>query len=194
MWALPLEDEFNVNMDVCVYSASVDNGVRSNDIRYPCFLCGPSTSGFSRARDLMRHFVLNHDLFPSKVEQGKHYVCDGRDLTKPTQEQYERYSDGSHRGKKKLEGNERAETEKKLVEVRTMAGENAKKGDGASTSRSVDVGELVKRRKVQLAVQKDRKAEARKKEELFEMGRAAAEKKILFKEQQKAKENKKKEG
>jgi len=61
----------------------------------------------------------------------------------------------------------------------------------ASTSRSVDVGELVRRREVQLAVQKDGKAEARKREELLEEERAPAEKKTQLEEQQKAKEEKK---
>jgi len=61
------------------------------------------------------------------VEQGAHYSCDGRDLTKPTAEQYEKYKDGSHRGKKKLEENERTETEMRRVDVRTMAGEKPKR-------------------------------------------------------------------
>jgi len=140
----------------------------------------------------MGHSVCSHDLFPSKVEQSKHYACDGRDLTPPTQEQYEKYSDSSHRGKKKMEGNERAEKKKKLAEVRTKAGEKAKKGDRASTSRSVDVGELVRRIEVQLEVHQDGKAEARKREELLEEERATAEKKIQLEEQEKAKEEKKK--
>jgi len=100
--AVPLPCEFNVNIVDCIFSQVP--AVRDNDIRYPCFLCGPSTSGFSRARDLMRHSVSNHDLFPSGVEQGEHYSCDGRDLTKPTVEQYEKYKDGSHRGKEEVRG------------------------------------------------------------------------------------------
>jgi len=59
----------------------------------------------------MRHSVSVHDAFPSGVEQGRHYGCDGRDLVKPTAEQYERYNDGSHRGKKKLESNDKVEAE-----------------------------------------------------------------------------------
>jgi len=106
-------------------------------------------------------------------------------------EQYERYSDGSHQGKKKLEGNEKTENEKKLVEVRTKAGEKAKKVEEASVSRTVNVGELVKGREIQLAVQKDGKAEARKKEELLKEERATAQKKIQLEEHQKAKEAKK---
>jgi len=176
--ALPLEVEFNVDNDVSVYSAAADEGIRQNDIRYPCYLCGPSTRGFSRARDLMRHSVCSHDSFPSGVEQGKHYVCDGKDLVQPTQEQYDKYSDGSHRGKKKLESNEKAETEKKLVEVRTKAGDKAKKVEEASTSRSVSVAELVKKKEVQLSVQQEGRAEAKKREELLEEQRANAEKKI----------------
>jgi len=54
----------------------------------------------------MRHSVCSHDLFPARVEQGKHYECNGLDFVAPTPEQYERYSDRSHRGKKKLGENE----------------------------------------------------------------------------------------
>jgi len=97
------------------------------------------------------------------VQQGKHYVCDGRDLVTPTLEQYDRYKDGSHRGRKKLEDVEKMEAEKRLTEVRTQAGEKAKKVEGASTSIDVDVGELVRRREAQVEVQKEGKAEARKK-------------------------------
>jgi len=193
IWALPMDRVINVNNYDCIYRAPLTGGMNPHDIRYPCYLCGPTSKGISCARDLMRHsdVLCSHDLFPSKVEQGKHYICDGRDLTQPTQEQYERYSDGSHRGTKKLEGNERAETKKKLVEVRTKARENAKKGDGASTSTSVDVGEFVRRRKAQLAVQKDVKAKAKKREELLKKERTATEKKIQLEEQQKAMEEKK---
>jgi len=84
--AVPLKCEFNVNSDDCIFSQVPT--VHGNDIRYPCYVCGPSASGFSRARDLMGHSVSNHDLFSSGVEQGEHYSCDGRDLTKPTAEQY----------------------------------------------------------------------------------------------------------
>jgi len=91
----------------------------------------------------MRHSVSVHDVFPSKVEQGKDYVCDGKDLVKPSAEQYERYSDGSHRGKKKLEGVDKSEAEKRRADVRTKAGEKAKRDDAASTSREVDLDELM---------------------------------------------------
>jgi len=192
IWALPLEVEFNVDKDVCNYSAATDEGLRKNDIRYPCYLCGPSTRGFSRARDLMRHSVCSHDSFPSRVEQGKHYVCDGKDLVQPTQEQYNKYSDGSHPGKKKLESNGRAETEKKLGEVRIKAGEKAKKVEEASTSKSVSVAELVKKREVQLSVQQEGRAKAKKREELLEEQRANAEKKIQLEEQLRANEEEKK--
>jgi len=126
------------------------------------------------------------------VEQGKHYVCDGTDLVQPTQEQYDKYSDGSHRGKKKLESNERAENEKRVVEARIKAGEKAKKGDEASTSRNVSVGELVKRREVQLSVQQEGRAEARKRDELLEEQRANAERKIQIEEQKASEERKQK--
>jgi len=139
IWALPLEGEINANKDVCIYRAPVGDVINPNDIRYPCFICRPSTTGFSRARDLMRHSVCSHDLFPSRIQQGKHYVCDGRDLVAPTQEQYERYKDGSHRGRKKLEDGKKAEAERILAEVRTKAGEKAKRADGAGTSRNVDL-------------------------------------------------------
>jgi len=126
-------------------------------------------------------------------------VCDGRDLVKPSAEQYERYNDGSHRGKKKLEGIDKFETERKRVEPRTKAGERAKKEDVASTSREVvsaskevDLAELMKRREEQVAIQNAGKIEARKREELLEQEREAAEKKIQLGEQQKAREEKKK--
>jgi len=61
------------------------------------------------------------------MEQEKHYVCDGRDLVKSSGEQYERYNDGSHRGKKKLEGTEKSEAEKRQAEVRTKAGERLRR-------------------------------------------------------------------
>jgi len=60
------------------------------------------------------------------VQQGKHYICDGRELVVPTLEQYDRYKDGSHRGRKKLEDVEKAEAKKRLAGVRTKAGEKPK--------------------------------------------------------------------
>jgi len=138
----------------------------------------------------MRHSVSNHDLFPSKVEQGKHYVCDGKDLIKPSAEQYEQYKDGSHQGKKKLEENEKSEAERKRVEVRTKAGEKAKKGEVASTSREVDLAELMRKREEQVVIQNAGKIYAGKKEELLEQERATAEKKIQLEEQQKNKAEK----
>jgi len=96
IWALPVDGVINENKDVCICRAPIGDGIRPNDIRYSCFICGPSTAGFSWAGDLMRHSVCSHDLFSSRVEQGKPYVCDGRDLIAPTQEQYERYKDRSH--------------------------------------------------------------------------------------------------
>jgi len=106
IWALPVVRVIDVKNDDCIYRAPLTGGMNLNDIRYPCYLCGPSTKGFSRARDLMRHSVCSHDLFPARVEQGKHYKCNGLDLVAPTPEQYDRYSNGSHRGKKKLEESE----------------------------------------------------------------------------------------
>jgi len=111
--AVTLDCEVNRNRCGCVFSAPVNDAVRPNDIQYPCFLCGPATTGFSRARDLMRHLVCSQDLFPARVEQGKHYECNGLDLVTPMPEQYEKYSDGSHRGKKKLGEKEKLENEGK---------------------------------------------------------------------------------
>jgi len=136
--AMTLDYEVNVNKCVCVCSAPVSDAVRPNDIRYPCFLCGPNTTGFSRARDLMRHSVCSHDLFPAMVEQGKHYECNGLDLVARTPEQYERYSDGSHRGKKKLGENEKLENERRRGDVRTKAGERAKKDEVSGISKEFD--------------------------------------------------------
>jgi len=96
------------------------------------------------------------------VQQGKHYICDGVDLVAPMLEQYDKYKDGSYRGRKKLEDGEKAEAEKRLAEVRTKAGEKAKRVNGAGTSRDVDVGELVRRREAQVEVQKKGKAKAKK--------------------------------
>jgi len=191
MWALPEAVKLKKIVDDCIFSAVVDEGLRQNDIRYPCYLCGPNTSGFSRARDLMRHFVSVHDLFPSRVEQGKHYVCDGRDLVKLLAEQYERYNDESHRGKKKLEGVDKVEIERKRVEPRTKAGERAKKDEVVSTVRKMDLAELMRKREEQVEIQNAGKIEARKREELLEQEREAAEKKIQLGEQQRAREKKK---
>jgi len=126
------------------------------------------------------------------VEQGKHYVCDGRDLVKPTADQYERYNDGSHRGKKKLENNDKAEAEKKRAEVRTKAGEKAKKTEVAGTSRELDLTESMKRREEQEAVQNAGKINARKREDILELERAAAEKTLWAEQQRKDSDQKKK--
>jgi len=138
----------------------------------------------------MRHSVSVHDVFPFKVEPGKHYVCDGRDLVKPSVEQYERYKDGSHRGKKKLEGADKSEAEKRRADVRTKAGEKAKKEEVASTTREVDLAELMRIREEQVAVQNAGKVEARKREEMLEQERATVEKKIQVEKQQKNKAEK----
>jgi len=53
IWALPMENTINVNNDVCIYRAPLVGGMNPNSIRHPCFLCGPSTTGFSPARYLM---------------------------------------------------------------------------------------------------------------------------------------------
>jgi len=145
-----------------IFRAPVAGAILPNDIRYPCFLCGPSTTGFSRARDLIRHSVSSHDLFPSKVQQGKQYICAGRDLIAPTQDQYDRYKDGSHRGKKKLDEVEKAEEERRLAEARMKAGEKAKRGDVAGTSKEVDVAVMMRRMEVQVEIQNAEKAEAGK--------------------------------
>jgi len=184
--AVSLHCEFNVNVGDCIFSQVP--ALRGNDIRYLCFICGPSTSGCSRARDLMRHSLSNHDLFPSGVEQGEHYFCDARDLTKPTVEQYEKYKDGSHRGKKKLEENERTEAGRKWVEVRTKAGKKAKKEKVASTSREVDLAELMRKREEQVAIQNAGKIEARKREDTMEPERVTAEKKKWMEEERKNRE------
>jgi len=140
----------------------------------------------------MRHSISNHDQFPSKLEQGKYYVCDGRDLIKPTQDQYDRYKDGSHRGKKKLEEVEKAEQERKRAEVRTKAGEMNKRGEVASTSKDVDLAELMRRSKVKVEILNEGKIEARRREKSLEQERATAEKKIHLEEQQKTRDEKKK--
>jgi len=191
MWALPLDVKFLKKIDVCVYSAIADEGLRQNDIRYPCYLCGATTKGFSRARDLMRHSECSHNLFSARVEQGKHYECNGLDLVAPTPEKYDHYSDGSHRGKKKLEESEKAEAEKKIAEARTKAGEKAKKNDGASTSKEVNVAELLRRREEQVGIKNVKRVDAKKREELLEQERVAAQKKIQLEEQQKVRDDKK---
>jgi len=187
-----LESEINVNKDVCIFRAPVAGGVQPNHIRFPCFICRPNTKGFSRARDLVKHSVCSHDLFTSKVQQGYTYICDGRDLVAATPEQLDKYRDGSHRGRKKLEEVDKAEAERKLAEAKTKVGEKAKKGDNASTSRDVDVSEMMRRREVQVEILNEGKAEARMKEELLEVERIAADKNIQLEEQQKNKEEKKK--
>jgi len=88
--------------------------------------------------DLVKHSVCSHDLFFSRVQQGYAYFCGGMDLVAATHEQLERYKNGSHRSKKKLEDLKKAEAERRLVEAKTKAGENAKRQDGGSTSREVD--------------------------------------------------------
>jgi len=85
------------------------------------------------------------------VEQGKHYECNGLDLVAPTPEQYERYSDGSHRGKKKIKESEKAEAERKIADARTKAGEKAKKNDGASTSKEVNMAGASTSKEVNMA-------------------------------------------
>jgi len=192
IWAFPVNSVINVKNVDFIYRAPLIGDMNPNDIRYLCYLCGPSTKGFSRARDLMRHSVCSHDLFPSQVEQSKHYECNGLDLIPPTPEQYERYSDGSHRGRKKVEEGEKAEAARRLSAVRTKAGEQAKRLDGAGTSRDIDVDELVRRREVQVELQKERRAEAKKREEVLEEERTAAKKKSQVEEQQRNREEKKK--
>jgi len=50
MWALLSDVKFKEDFDVFGFSAVADEGLRQNGISFPCYLCGPSTSGFSRAR------------------------------------------------------------------------------------------------------------------------------------------------
>jgi len=78
----------------------------------------------------------------------------------------------------KLEENEKTETERKRVNVRTKAGGKARKDEVASTSREVYLAELMRRREEQVAMQNAGKIEARKREDLLEQERATAEKKI----------------
>jgi len=115
----------------------------------------------------MRHSVCRHDLFPARVEQGKHYECNRLDLIAPTPEQYERYRDGSHRGKKKLGENEKLENERKRGEVRTKAGERAKKDDVAGTRKDLDLAELMRQREEQVAIQNSGRVEARKRKKTY---------------------------
>jgi len=137
--------------------------------------------------------VSNHDLIPSGVEQGEHYSCDGRDLTKPTVEQYEKYKDGSHRGKNKLEENEKTEAGRKRTNVRTKAGEKAKKEEVAGISREVDLAEIMRKREEQVAIQNAGKIVARKREETLEQERLTAEMKMWMEEERKDRnENKRK--
>jgi len=124
------------------------------------------------------------------VEQGETYRCDGKDLTKPTPDQYERYSDGSHRGKKKVD--EKTEAERKRLEVRTKAGELSKKDDGSKSSKETEIVELMKRREEQVTVQNAGKVEARKRGDVLEQERAAAEKKMWAEQQKKDSDEKKK--
>jgi len=188
IWALPLESEINVNKVVCIYRAPFVGDIRPIDIRYPCFVCGPTTKGFSRARDLVKHSVCNHNIFPSGVQQSHACTCDGSDLVMATPEQLMKYKDGSHRGKKKLEEVEKAEAARILAEARTKGGENAKRQDGGSTNKEVDVGEMVRRMEVQVEVQKAGKLEARKREELLEEKKSEAEKKSQGEEQKRIRE------
>jgi len=190
--ALPVKSDINVNKDVCIYRALFVRSINPKDIRYPCFICGPTTKGFSRVSDLVKHSVCSHDLFPSRVQQSHAYICDGMDLVAATPEQLDKFKDGFYRSKKKLEEVEKAEATRILAEARTKAGEKAKRQDGGSTSRKVDVGDMVRRSEVQVEIQKARNAEARKREELLEEERVAAEKKIQAEEQKKVREDRKK--
>jgi len=61
------------------------------------------TRGFPRARDLVKHLVSSHKLYPKDVQQGHEYACDGSDLRDATSEEMIRYGDGSDRCKRKLE-------------------------------------------------------------------------------------------
>jgi len=124
------------------------------------------------------------------VEQGETYRCDGKDLTKPTPDQYERYSDGSHRGKKKID--EKTEAERKRLDVRTKAGEMSRKEEVSKSSKEMDISEQMKRREDQVVIQNVGKLEARKIEDAFEQERAASEKKMLAEQQKKDSDEKKK--
>jgi len=89
-----------------------------------------------------------------------------------------------------LEESEKAEAERKMAEARTKAGEKAKKHEGASSSKDINLAELMRRREEQVEIQNAGTADAKKREELLEQGRVAAEK-IQLKEQQKNREEKK---
>jgi len=56
------------------------------------------------------------------VQQGYAYACDGSDLVMATTEQLEKYKDGWHRGRKKLEEVERAEAARVQAEGRMKGG------------------------------------------------------------------------
>jgi len=83
------------------------------------------------------------------------------------------------------------ENERKRVEVRTKAGEKAKKDDVAGTSKEFDVAELMRRREEQVVIQNAGKVEARKREDILEQERAAAEKKIQAEGERKDREENK---
>jgi len=91
---------------------------------------------------------------------------------------------------KKHEENEKSEAERKRVEDRTKAREKANKEEVDSTSREVNLAELMKRREKQVVVQNAGRLDAKKIEELLEQERATAEKKIQLEEQQKNKAEK----
>jgi len=76
--------------------------------------------------------------------------------------------------------------------VRTKGGENAKRQDGVGAIKEIDIGEMVKRREVQVEVQKSRKAEAKKREEMVEAEKKEVEKKGPEEEQKRIREEKKK--
>jgi len=192
IWALPMESEINVNKVVCVYRAPFVGDIHPNNIRYPCFVCGPTTKGFSRARDLVKHSVCNHNLFFSGVQQGHSYTCNGSDLITASPEQLDKCKEGSHRGKKKLEEVEKAEAARMLAEAITKGGENGKRQAGGSASKEVDVGEMLRRREVQVELQKAGKAEVRKREELLEEEKIGAEKNNQGEKQKRVREENKK--
>jgi len=85
---------------------------------------------------------------------------------------------------------EKSEQESKLAEVRTKAGERNKKGEVASTSKDVDLAELMRRREVQVEILNEGKIEARRRDESLEQERATAEKKMNLEEQQKTRNEK----
>jgi len=144
-WEDVNNDENNMNDIVFDYRAPTVGAMNPNDIRYPCFFCGPSDSqGFTRARDFVKHSVCSHKHYPKDVQQGHVNACDGSDMKEATDEERARYRNGSHWGKKKLEEAAKAKDEKAQEDARTKSGENAKRQDVAGTSKEVDVGEQVK--------------------------------------------------